>query len=192
MLNIAKALTQKKLKVGNTIFIAVDGHGGSGKSSLAEWLATKLHAEVIHTDDFASWDNPMNWWPQFIERIFTPIANGSKVLNYPRSKWWEHQERESIIDQPVTKIMIVEGVSSLRKEFRDYISLGIFVDTSKDICLQRGIERDTGAGKSKEDLLKIWNTWFEEEEIYMKRDNPRDYADIVINGTRPFDEQLEV
>lgn len=33
--------------------VAVDGHGGAGKSTLALELSEMLGAEIIHTDDFA-------------------------------------------------------------------------------------------------------------------------------------------
>jgi predicted kinase len=46
-----------------TRIVAVDGHGGAGKSSLAQLLSAELGAPVVHTDDFASWDNPLDWWP---------------------------------------------------------------------------------------------------------------------------------
>lgn len=111
-----------KPKVGSIVFIAIDGHGGSGKSTVAEFLSKKLGAEIIHTDDFAGWDNPENWWPLIIERVFDPIKNGNKTLSYPRSKWWETHNPEPVVDQPVTKIMILEGVTALRSEFRPYIS----------------------------------------------------------------------
>ncbi len=52
------------------ILIVIDGHGGSGKSTLANLLSKKLNAEIIHTDDFAGWNNPQNWWPLVIERVF--------------------------------------------------------------------------------------------------------------------------
>ena len=74
-------------------FLSIDGNGGSGKSTLAQILATKLGAEIIRTDDFAGWDNPLNWWPLLIEYVFDPISKGSKVLNYPRSKWWADLNR---------------------------------------------------------------------------------------------------
>jgi uridine kinase len=48
-----------------TRVIAIDGPGGSGKSTLAENLSPALgHAPIIHTDDFASWDVPLEWWPR--------------------------------------------------------------------------------------------------------------------------------
>ncbi len=86
--------------------------------------------------------------------------------------------------------MILEGVSSSRGEFDDFISYRIFVDTPKDICLERGVNRDTGTGKSKEELTKMWEEWFDEEATYIKRDNPKEKADIVIDGTKPFEEQI--
>ncbi|QQS15409.1 MAG: (d)CMP kinase [Candidatus Moraniibacteriota bacterium] len=128
-ISLEKLLSEKEAKVGDTIFIAVDGHGGSGKSTFAKWLSEELDAQIIQTDDFASWDNPLNWWPLVIEKVFDPIKKGARTLSYPRSSWWENHHPEPVIDQPVTKIMILEGVSSLRKEFRNYISLGFFVDT---------------------------------------------------------------
>lgn len=178
-------------KVGKTRFIAIDGHGGSGKSTLAEMLSKELGAEIIHTDDFAGWDNPENWWPLVIERVFEPIKSGATALNYPRSKWWEAHNPEPVVNQPVTDIMILEGVSSLRKEFREYLSLSIFVDTPIEICLQRGFERDRGQdGKSDDEIKHMWQQWYEKEEIYIARDNPKEFADIVLDGTKPFEDQL--
>lgn len=188
--SLQQVLSSKQHKVGNTLFIAVDGHGGAGKSTLAKWLAEKLSASLVQTDDFASWDNPLNWYPLVIEQIFKPIKNGAKTFSYPRSKWWANHYPEPVIDRPVTNIMILEGVSSSRKEFRDYISLSIFVDTPKEICLQRGIERDGGTGKTKEELNQLWEGWFEEEDKYMRRDHPKDYADVVIDGTKSFADQI--
>ena len=184
---IQKLLADKKPKVGSTLFIAVDGHGGSGKSTFAQLLADKLGAEVIKQDDFASWDNPLDWWPLVIERVFEPIKSGAETLSYPRSKWWPDHNPEPVVEKPVTKLMILEGVSSLRKEFRDYISFGIFIDTPEALCLQRGMQRDIDAGRTPEEVEKEWHDWLKDEDEYFARDNPKAYADIVIDGTKPFE-----
>ena len=97
---------------------------------------------------------------------------------------------QPIKDQPVTEIMILEGVSSSRQEFDEYISYRIFVDTPKDVCLERGIARDMGTGKSKDELTKMWQDWFTEESKYMQKDNPKQKANLVIDGTRPFEDQI--
>lgn len=188
---VEQLLDETSAKVGNTRFIAIDGHGGSGKSTLAKLLAKQFNAQIIHTDDFAGWDNPEDWWPLIVERVFKPIKNGATSLNYPRSKWWETHSPEPVVNQPITKVMILEGVSSLRKELRTYISLGIFVDTPVEVCLQRGFERDRGQdGKSDNEIKQMWQDWYENEEAYIHRDNPKGFADLVLDGTRPFEGQL--
>jgi uridine kinase len=192
MTNIKKLLAKVQPSAGSTKIIAIDGHGGSGKSSLASWLAKKLDAEVIHTDDFASWDNPFDWWSELIKLVLEPISQGKKVLSYPRSSWWEGHTRPGVLNQRITPIVILEGVTSSRKEFRKYIALEIFVDTPKEICLERGITRDLEFGKSRDELEQIWQEYYLEEEKYMKRDNPQEFADIVVDGTRSFEKQLDV
>jgi uridine kinase len=178
-------------KLGKCRLVAIDGHGGSGKSTLASLVADQLNAEVIHTDDFAGWDNPENWWPLVVERVFEPIKNGATSLSYPRSKWWETHNPEPVVNKPVTDIMILEGVSSLRKEFRPYISFGIFVDTPLEVCMQRGFERDKGQdGKTDEEIKQMWRQWYEKEEAYIKRDKPQEIADLILIGTKLFKEQL--
>lgn len=190
-MHINEIIETKEPKVGNVLFIAIDGHGGSGKSSLAEILANELDAQIIHTDDFAGWDNPKNWWPLVIERVFNPIKNGATTLSYPRSKWWEDHKPEPVVNQPVTKIMILEGVSSLRKEFAPYVSLGIFVDTDKATCLDRGFERDKGNdGKSDKEIRKMWDEWYRDEDDFYANDDVKSRVDFVLDGTKPFEEQL--
>lgn len=190
-MKLKEKIDSSEAKVGKTLFIAVDGHGGSGKSTFAKWLAKKLEAELIHTDDFAGWDNPLNWWPNVIEQVFKPIANGATKISYQPASWWENHHPEPVENQPVSKVMILEGVSSSRREFDDYVSVRIFVDTPKEICLQRGIERDTSTGKSKEELRQMWEDWFKEEDEYFVRDNPKEKADFVLDGTKPFEAQIE-
>lgn len=190
MKNLTQMIENSQPFVGEVLFIAIDGHGGSGKSTLAELLSKKLPATVIHTDDFSGWDNPLNWWPDVIEKVFTPIQSGAKLLNYDRADWWPEHPRAAMVNQVVTPIMILEGVSSSRKEFNDYISLRIFVDTPIDICLARGIKRDTQTNNDLEAVTKIWEDWFAEEDEYFARDNPQAKADLIIDGTKPFMEQI--
>lgn len=190
-MTIEELVATKKPKAGDVLFVAVDGHGGSGKSTLAELLAKRFDAQIIHTDDFASWDNPKNWWPMIIDRVFKPIANGAKTISYQRSKWWEDHHPVDAVDEPVTPIMILEGVSSSRTEFKDYISLSLLVVTPKEICLKRGFERDQGNdGKSDQEIKNMWSEGYEDEVKFYERDGAKDRADLVIDGTKPFETQL--
>jgi uridine kinase len=152
--------------------IAIDGRGGAGKSTLAEKLAKELNAEILHTDDFASLEDSVNWWPDFNKEVIEPIESGSKTLSYKRSSW----APEPVKDQPVTSIMILEGLRSSRLESRPYLSYAIWVETPKELCLKRGLERDG------QDALPKWQKWIAEEDEYITRNNPRAYADVEISG----------
>jgi uridine kinase len=191
MFDLKDYLSTKQPKVGSTLFIAVDGRGGSGKTTLAKLLSEKLEAEIIHTDDFSGWDNPLNWYLEIIKEVFEPVQNGAESLSYQPASWWENHQPDPVKDQPVTNIMILEGVSSSRSEFSDYISLSIFVDTPQEECLRRGVERDKSTGKSEEELVKMWKEWTEEENKYFDKDNPKVKADVVIVGTKPFEDQIK-
>lgn len=186
-MNIKTLITQTAAKVGKTKFIGIDGRGGSGKSTLAKILSKKLNAQIIHTDDFATQDNPFEWQDSLINTVFNPIISGAKTLNYHPSKWWPDHHPEPVINQPVTQIMILEGVTALRKQFRPYLSLSIFVDTPANICLARGLERDKdNSDLTPHALTALWQEWAEFENSYLAQHNPQSYADLVISGTKKF------
>jgi uridine kinase len=187
--DLESILESRPARAGTTKVIGIDGHGGSGKSTLAALLSGRLGAGVVHTDDFASWDNPKDWWPLVMELIFEPLKSGVRTLSYPRSQWWPGHKNDPVVDQLVTDALILEGVGSLRREFRQFLSVAIFVDASREICIERGITRDAAMG-TKEEVLQRWNRWFDDELGYMTRDEPEGFADIVLDATVPFEQQL--
>src|ERR1700722_14520764 len=188
---ISLLLDALQQRAGRTKLVGIDGHGGSGKSTLALMLAEQLGAEVIHTDDFASWDNPKDWWPLLIERVLDPICKGAHHLSYPRSKWWPNHDPPPMVDQPVTPVMLLEGVSALRVEFRHYLTIGVCVSTPKAVCLERGTRRDADQG-TPDEIMRLWEKFYADEEGYLRRDDPETYADIVLDGTQPFESQVLV
>jgi len=169
--------------------VAIDGHGGAGKSRLATHLSQELHAEIIRTDDFASMENPLDWWPRLIDEVLDPIKAGAQALSYKRSSWWENHNPSPIIDQFVTPVMILEGVSASRSEFRPYLAYSIWVEAPKEVYQVRGIDRDLASnpdGKSRQELEGIWEKWHTYENMYIKRDNPKGYANRIVDGTKNY------
>jgi uridine kinase len=157
--------------------VAIDGHGGAGKSTLASQLADLLGAGVLHIDDFAAWDNQQNWWPRLITEALAPIATGASSLSYARGSWGPEHHPSPVIEQPVMPVMFLEGVSAARREFRAYLSFAIWVETPRDVCLQRGLERDGP------DALPQWEKWLAEEDAYVTREDPLAFVDLIVSGT---------
>ena len=156
-----------------TRIVAVDGPGGAGKSSVAYWLAQKLDAQVIHTDDFASWENPVDWWPDLLELALEPLAAGRPARFQPTS--WGGEERGPLQIEP-TGIVILEGVTASRQAFRPYLAYSIWIETPREVRLQRGLERDGEHARPQ------WERWMEAEDRYIESERPAEHADLVLSG----------
>ena len=74
--DLESILEQRPPRAGATKVIGVDGHGGSGKTTLAAYLSKRLGAEIVHTDDFASWDNPKDGGPSSSSASLNPCGRG--------------------------------------------------------------------------------------------------------------------
>ena len=161
-----------------TRIVAVDGAGGAGKSTFAARLSTVLgDAAIVHTDDFASWDNPLDWWPELIERVLEPLSRNEERLRFLRSVWEAGGVREWI-ELRATPLLILEGVTASRAAFRPYLTYTIWIDAPADVRLARGLERD-GPGSREQ-----WESWMAAEEEYRLRERPDERADVVVRGDR--------
>ena len=158
-----------------TRIVAIDGCGGAGKTTFAASLAGILeNCPVIHTDDFASWNHPIDWYPRLIEQVLEPLRK-NHVAHYQKFDWQANQLGQWEILEPCN-VVILEGVSASRSEFRRYLSFSIYIHTDREVRLKRGIERD---GK---EILPLWQEWMAEEDEYVLRDQPQKYADLVLSG----------
>lgn len=163
---------------GPVRLVAIDGPGGAGKSTFAGHLAAALDdAPVVHTDDFASWDEPIDWWPRLLEQVIEPLAAG-RSARYQRYDWASRTLAEWLEVEP-RPVVIIEGVSSGRSEWRYHLSFVVWIETPHDERLRRGLERD-GA-----DALDDWERWGAAEDAHYEVDPTRAIADVVIDGTVP-------
>ena len=59
-----------------TRVVAIDGQGGAGKTTLARAVAEALgDAPVVHTD-FASPEDPKDWWRRLLADVLCPLSQG--------------------------------------------------------------------------------------------------------------------
>jgi uridine kinase len=165
-----------------TRLVAVDGHGGSGKSTFANRLAEALGgAFVVHTDDFASWKNPIEWWPRLEEQVLQPMLAGG-AARYQRYDWNERRLAEWH-DIPPGSVVLIEGVSAARRAIADSLILAAWLEAPRGVCLERGVARDG------EPMRASWIEWLRAEERHFRVDHTRERADLVVDGapTIPHD-----
>jgi len=162
---------------GSTRIVAIDGPGGAGKSTLARTLASELGAQVVQTDDFASWDEPVDWWPRLLAEVLEPLARGDGARYEPTR--WGGPPKPPVEVHPGGDV-VLEGVTASRAAFRPYLAYAVWVDTPRALRLQRGLERD-GA-----DARPLWERWMAAEDGYVEREQPHVHADRVLRGDVPF------
>jgi uridine kinase len=160
----------------STRVVAVDGLGGAGKTTLSRRLARALgDAPIVKTDDFASWDNPLDWWPRLLEQVLEPLSV-NQPARYQRYDWDERRLAEWH-DVAPGGLLVLEGVSASRVAFRPYLSYRIWVETPEDERLRRGLARDGEA------TTELWRDWMSAEYRYVQREHPGEAADLVVSGT---------
>ena len=173
---LIQAATASRAPAGvATRLIAIDGPGGAGKTTLAARLEEELQAAVIHTDEFASWDNPVNWWPELLERALVPLAAGDPARYTPTA--WAREEHAPVVIEPGGTV-VLEGVTAARTAFRPYLAYSIWIETARNVRLQRGIDRDG------EDARMQWERWMAAEDRYIESERPAEHVDVVLRGDR--------
>lgn len=163
-----------------TVIVAVDGFGGAGKSTLAEQIAAEqLRAgrpvTIVHTDDFASWDNPVDWWPRLLEQVLQPLSR-NQTARYQQYDWNSRTLADWHEVQP-GGLMVLEGVTASRDEFRPYLAATIWVETSADLRLRRGLERDGEQARGQ------WQEWMAVERRWAEATQPWTQANLVVPGS---------
>lgn len=160
---------------GPVRLVGIDGCGGAGKTTFATRLSEAANnAPVVHTDDFASHDVPMQWWPRLLEQVVEPLLAG-RSATYVAYDWVNRTDGPRITIEPAP-IVIIEGVGACRSAWRDRLATSIWIETPRDERLRRGLARD-GA-----ELEDFWREWRIGEDEYVDSEHPQDHIDVLVDG----------
>ncbi len=178
-----------------TKLIAIDGRGGSGKSTLAKLLCEALiFSQVISMDDFPSRadEHPFHPlgtqtiinWKRVLDEVILPLSKG-EISEFSKSPWWERdvmniEEKKKAYP---FKTSIIEGVTSLRYELRNFFDLKIWIECDPEFGARRGIIRD-----GVNDFISWREAYIPQEKSYVELHKPHQAADIIIlnNGEKNF------
>ena len=128
IMDLAEVIRRAPARCGSVRLVAIDGPGGAGKSVFAERLARHLgNTPVIHTDDFASWDNPVGWWGRLEGEVLGPVERGTWAVRF-RAYDWEAQRLGEWREIPASDVILLEGVSSSRQAVAKRLTLALWVE----------------------------------------------------------------
>jgi uridine kinase len=154
-----------------TRLVGIDGAGGAGKSTLAATLSDK----IVSTDDFVT--APWEWYDfeRLRREVIEPLRRGEPA-RYQRMDWTDGELKDWQVVEP-GGVVVIEGVAALDVSLRDAYDHRIWVETPREICFQRGVDRD---GR---DALPLWEGWSAKEQRYWVEQHPRDAADEIVDGS---------
>lgn len=155
---------------GRTTFIAIDGIGGSGKSTFAQKLLEKLtSAYLIEMDYFYSPILQRQDWDIVKKEVLYPLKDNKKI-NFG----------DKIINPG--GIIIIEGVYSMQEGLIEYYDFKILVDYDPQKALSEGLARSKERSLDEEE---IWtNVWLPNELKYIETQRLHQKADLIIKGEK--------
>ncbi|WP_432940540.1 uridine kinase family protein [Kribbella sp. CA-253562] len=180
-------------RLGRTRLIGVDGPAGSGKTTLAARFAARAEArgqrcQVLHMDDlYDGWDGAVRGFGLLRDHVLQRISDGREG-RYRRYDWVQGAYAELHVVPTTLDLLIVEGVTSCDREADHWQSLRLWIETSNEVRLDRGIERDGEA------LRDRWLDWMRWERDHFAVQRTRDRAHVVVDGNPsiPHDPETEI
>nr|WP_026360642.1 uridine kinase [Amycolatopsis nigrescens] len=180
------ALLAAPARLGAVRVLAIDGPSGAGKSTLAAAVLTELgHRSVrsllISTDEFATWSEPVAWWPRLADGVLTPFARG-RAGSYRQVDWTTEGPRPGAeITVAPPEVLVLEGVSAGRASIRPRLSLLCWVPgPGEQARLDRAVHRD---GEQYRERLREWQAfergWFAVDQTSRRADRTIGVVDLV-------------
>jgi uridine kinase len=168
------------------LVIAVDGHGASGKSTIAAQVADATGAALLHTDDFFRWPAPAAKarrvpsldcyydWRRIRAEALEPLRAG-RSATFRAFDW----EAGALARDPVTveagSLVVLEGVFSAAPQLADLVDRSVLVATPERERLGRLHDR-VSAQEWDED-------WLAAERAYFSAIRPPGEFSLVVAGT---------
>ena len=175
LLSIAEAWTARG--AGESAFrapvVLIDGRSGSGKTDLANLLASAWGTQVtvVHLDDiYPGWGGLDEASTHIHDHLLT-----STTPSWQRYDWISEQRTEWVSVDPYLPL-IVEGIGSLSRANSGLATLSVWLELDEVTRRTRVLARD---GKT---FASHWESWAVQETAFINREQPQQLADIVLNS----------
>ncbi|MFC2150813.1 uridine kinase [Calditrichota bacterium] len=171
-----------------SFLIAIDGQAGAGKSTFTARLVNLLldnsiEATIVPLDNFFKTSSQRRQiyavisdldWRRMRDQVILPLRSGKRA-HFQYYSWVEDRLLDWItVESP--SVVIVDGVTALRKELAEFYDLRIWLSCPDEVRLPRLSSRaDMRAGEIKR--------WLPSERRYLKSHNPASRADLIIDNS---------
>jgi uridine kinase len=171
------------------LVLAIDGHGGSGKSTVAAAVAGATRAALVHTDDFfragqapQGIRRPLESyydWRRLRAQALEPLR-ARRQASFRRFDWDRGTGLDGLVTVDPAGLIVVEGVFSAAPQLADQVDRAVFVDTPEPERLRR--LRGRIAPEEWDD------EWLLAEQAYFRLTRPPPSFDLIVYGTDPAPE----
>ena len=169
--------------------LAIDGRCGSGKTTLADWLAQQLGCRVVHTDDFylplakrcEGWQRQPGANMDFCrlrQEVLQPLLRG-QTAQY-RAYSCADGAFLPPVPLPAAPLTILEGSYSLHPALQTEFALRVFVTCPPDIQAARLQTREGTR------YAQFVQRWIPLEEGYFAAHDPAARCDFVLDTADIF------
>jgi len=176
--------------VPGVLVLAIDGHGGSGKSTIAAAVARATGAALVHTDDFflpqpASLSGqparPRSLgqyydWRRIRAQALEPLR-ASRSARFRCFDWSRGTGLGGVATVRPSDLILLEGVFSAAPELSDLVDRSVLVDTPENERLRR-----LHVQVAPDD----WDAdWLAVQQSYFDRTRRAASFDLVVSGISP-------
>ncbi|HLH47158.1 MAG TPA: hypothetical protein VKV25_08365 [Acidimicrobiales bacterium] len=166
-------------RTGGSRIVAVDGWSGSGKTSLAAWLAPALGAPCVALEDLvAGWHGLARSVRLGAEQVTAPLAAG-RPARWRRWDWSAGAWGEEAVLEPAP-VVVLEGCGAASAPVRPYLAASVWLDVEEGERVRRLRARPDWAG------YEPWaDAWAAQEAALRCADDPVAVSDVVVVDRPP-------
>ncbi len=158
--------------LGNGRLVCVDGPAGSGKTTLADEVARRTRAQVVHMDDLYPGWGGLAEVPSLVQRLLVPLSTGESGP-WRRYDWFRGRFSEWHRVRP-GGLLVLEGVGSGSRAWHTLTTTLVFVEAPRALRVQRGLAR------GGQDIADHWRRWSVREDALHAVERTRARAHLVV------------
>jgi uridine kinase len=184
------------------LLVGLSGIDGSGKGFLANQIEARIdiHPIALANINVDGWlnlpdkrfdatrpaehfyENAIRF-DELFKKLLLPLREQrSATLVADFAEETSRHFRKRIYNYRNVDVTLVEGIFLFKREYRDLFDLTIWVDCSFPTALARALARKQ-EGLSPAETIRAYETiYFPAQRIHIENDNPRDFADLIIDN----------